>query len=277
MLQKHRIRTKPSSCFTSNHFNSHLSHKRSQKACHNFLRDLKKTQRGAALTAGCYCKSHEGSSDISFSLNISLLIDRWGESSLGNISSSFMTYYTNSVLCLKWGSQYETFLSGIRAFYLLKSLLQRGTLHFMGIYFNLLHMLCPHKTYISLLSKVHCSRINCQWYIRKLKAASPQSAAHSSNNNFSLLLYSLIDTSWLKIRPLFPKKLSRTSQKLTFLNTATKYSRIRPFVKIRTKSYPGLFRAETRPPSKFRGNWFNSFCVIQLTNQPIDKDSDRHR
>ena len=45
----------------------------------------------------------------------------------------------------------------------------------------------------------------------------------------------------------------------------------RPFFQICTKSQWGLFWAETRPPYKFHGNPFSSFCVILVTNQQTNK------
>ena len=55
------------------------SHKHSQRlvviSCETSGKN--KTQSGTAPTAAARCKSHEGSSDISFLPNISLLIDQW--------------------------------------------------------------------------------------------------------------------------------------------------------------------------------------------------------
>lgn len=42
-----------------------------------------------------------------------------------------------------------------------------------------------------------------------------------------------------------------------------------------TKSELGLFWAETHPPSKFRGNWLCSFCVVLLTNQQSNTTSSK--
>ena len=43
---------------------------------------------------------------------------------------------------------------------------------------------------------------------------------------------------------------------------------------ISTKSPWGLFWAETHPPSTFQGNLFTSICVILLTNQPTNQQTD---
>ena len=43
------------------------------------------------------------------------------------------------------------------------------------------------------------------------------------------------------------------------------------FFWIRTKSWGGLFWAETDPPSNFGGNVSSSFCVSLLINQPANQ------
>lgn len=40
------------------------------------------------------------------------------------------------------------------------------------------------------------------------------------------------------------------------------------------KSQQGLIWAETRPPAKFGGNLFGSFCLILITNQQTDRQTD---
>ena len=54
---------------------------------------------------------------------------------------------------------------------------------------------------------------------------------------------------------------------LTLLKKVSENSCICPFIRIHTKSYWGLFWAETHPPSKFCWNGLSSFCVIMITNQ----------
>ena len=49
----------------------------------------------------------------------------------------------------------------------------------------------------------------------------------------------------------------------------------RQFTNICTKSRWGLFLVESRALSKFCGNLFGSFCVILITNQPADKQTDK--
>lgn len=44
----------------------------------------------------------------------------------------------------------------------------------------------------------------------------------------------------------------------------------------RIKSEQGLLWAQTQPPSKFRRNLFNRFCVILLTNRLNNKQTSSH-